>query len=148
MKGMTNVITTVLLLLMAVAAVGGVWVWYQRMQTSSMSGGSSQVESMVGGTATLTVDRVECETGTGNYLVTIMCVTTGSITIDELKIYNSTGMVGSETANITALTFVTNTVSVVNVTDSGGACSIGKVYSVDIRKGVNFFQRAFSSTAE
>jgi flagellin-like protein len=148
MKGMTNVITTVLLLLMAVAAVGGVWVWYQRMQASSMSGGSSQVESMVGGTATLVVDKIVCEAGTGNYLVTVMCVTANSITIDELKVYNSTGTVGSETANFTALTFATNTVSVVNVTNFVGACSVGKTYSVDIRKGVNYFQRAFLSTAK
>jgi len=36
-KGITPVIATILILLMAVAAVGGAWVWYQR-QSSVISG--------------------------------------------------------------------------------------------------------------
>ena len=46
MKGITPVITTVLLLLAAVAAVGGAWVWYQRMQTGAQTGGQAGVEKI------------------------------------------------------------------------------------------------------
>jgi flagellin-like protein len=152
MKGITPVITTVLLLLMAVAAVGGAWVWYQRMQTSSMAGGSSQIESMVGGAATLAVDKVKCITTPSNYAggynITILCVTTGSITIDEVKIYNSTaGIVGSETGS-TNLTFATNTLTYVVVvnTSTAGGCVAGRTVTVDLRKGVNYFQKAYPIT--
>jgi len=52
MKGISPVIATVLLLLMAVAAVGGAWVWYQRQ--SALVGGkteekiSEQIEQQTG----------------------------------------------------------------------------------------------------
>ena len=46
MKGISPVIATVLLLLMAVAAVGGSWVWYQRQST--MLGGMTE-EAIVEG---------------------------------------------------------------------------------------------------
>jgi flagellin-like protein len=151
MKGITPVITTVLLLLMAVAAVGGAWVWYQRMQTSSMAGGSSQIESMVGGAATLAIDKVTCLSGTstGKYNVTILCVTTGSITVDELKIYNSTASVVASTTDSTNLTFTTNTLTYVIVanTSVAAACTSGRTYTIDLRKGVNYFQRAYPITA-
>jgi flagellin-like protein len=149
MKGITPVITTVLLLLMAVAAVGGAWVWYQRMQTSSMAGGSSQIESMVGGAATLAIDKVKCNS-TGGYNVTIMCVTTGSITADELKIYNSTGSAVVTSTSASDLTFATNTLSYVNMpnTTVAGGCVAGRTYTVDLRKGVNYFQRAYPITSE
>jgi flagellin-like protein len=40
MKGISPVVATVLLLLMAVASVGGAWVWYQRQ--SSIIGGETE----------------------------------------------------------------------------------------------------------
>ena len=46
MRGISPVIATVLLLLMAVAAVGGAWIWYQRMQATAAGGGSSQVSEL------------------------------------------------------------------------------------------------------
>ena len=46
MKGISPVIATVLLLLMAVAAVGGAWVWYQRMQGSAQLGGGAAISNI------------------------------------------------------------------------------------------------------
>ena len=50
MKGISPVIATVLLLLMAVAATGGAWVWYQRMQVSAQQGGEGGVTQISTGT--------------------------------------------------------------------------------------------------
>ncbi len=46
MKGISPVIATVLLLLMSVAAVGGAWTWYQKMQSSAQTGGEAGVQSV------------------------------------------------------------------------------------------------------
>jgi len=60
MKGISPVIATVLLLLMAIGAVGGAWVWYQRMQSSAQVGGEAGVEAVKKGayTALVYVDSV------------------------------------------------------------------------------------------
>ncbi len=42
-RGIAPVVTTVLLLLIAIAAVGGAWLWYQRMQQSATSKGQAEV---------------------------------------------------------------------------------------------------------
>ncbi len=68
MRGLSPVIATVLLLLMAVAAVGGAWVWYQRQ--SALVGGkteekiSEQVEQQTG----VAISLASIYKETGNYL--------------------------------------------------------------------------------
>ena len=46
MRGISPVIATVLLLLMVIGAVGGAWVWYQRLQSSAQQGGEAGVQSI------------------------------------------------------------------------------------------------------
>ncbi len=46
-RGMTAVVTIILLLLMAVAAVGGAYLWFGRFQTETQAGVSTQMEEGV-----------------------------------------------------------------------------------------------------
>ncbi len=84
MRGISPVIATVLLLLMAVAAVGGAWVWYQKMQSSAQTGGEAGVYKIKAGTGIqyLFIDRAYSSGG---------------------KLYLILGNQGPETVTITGL---------------------------------------------
>jgi flagellin-like protein len=70
MKGISPVIATVLLLLMAVASVGGAWIWYQR-QSTALGG---KTEEKIG-------EQVEQQTGVALSLASIYTRSDGNITL-------------------------------------------------------------------
>ena len=127
MRGITPVITTVLLLLAAVAAVGGSWVWYQRMQTSAQSGGQAGVDKITS-TSSIQytfVDRTYIDSGDlkiefgnqGSDIVNITTVqakkfdgsyadcTTTAFTIASNSLHTTTcsGAVGTAVGNIISI---------------------------------------------
>lgn len=101
MKGISPVIATVLLLLMAVASVGGAWVWYQRQST--LVGG--QTEEKIG-------EQVQQQTG---------------VAIGLAGLYKSGNQIGliinngaTSTVNVTGYKITTGGVTYLNTTiDSG-----------------------------
>ncbi len=107
MKGITPVIATILLLLMAVAAVGGAWVWYQRQ--SSVIGGKTETKMS---------EQVEQQTGVALSLAGIYTRSDGNITL----IVNNAG---SSSVNITGFKINVAGTDYVNtsVTQSIGARS-------------------------
>jgi|GEM_PF-1276988 len=86
MKGMSPVIATVLLLLMAVAAVGGAWVWYQRMQVSAQLGGEGGISTIKATTSlqSVYVDRVYSTNG--NYTLYLGNQGADTIQINSIQI--------------------------------------------------------------
>jgi len=147
MKGITPVITTVLLLLMAVAAVGGAWVWYQRMQTSSMAGGAGQVEQLKKTAVSISPDLLTCETGTLNYLVKLANIGTESVTLTELAVTNSTGTLGTETVAAN-LALPANVLTTINVTNTAGGCVTGTTFYLSARIGAQYIIRSYPITSE
>lgn len=147
MKGITPVITTVLLLLMAVAAVGGAWVWYQRMQTSSMAGGAGQVEQLKKTAVSISPDLLNCEAGTLNYLVKLANIGTESVTLTELEVTNSTGTLATE-ADAADLALPANVLTTINVTESGGGCISGRTFYISARIGAQYIIRSYPITSE
>jgi len=122
MKGISPVIATVLLLLMAVASVGGAWVWYQRQST--LVGGqteekiSEQVQQQTGvaiGFAGLYVSDSKVgliinNGATSTVNVTGYKITTGGTTYLNTTVDSSTGgrELSAKTTG-TILTLVTTT---------------------------------------
>ena len=106
MRGITPVITTVLLLLMAVAAVGGAWVWYQRMQSSAQTGGQAGVEKIKGGTGVqyLFIDTAD-DAGDGNLSLVIGNQGPEIVNITEIKVNTGSGLQKCQS------TFSSNTIS-------------------------------------
>ena len=86
MKGISPVIATVLLLLMAVAAVGGAWVWYQRMQVSAQMGGEGGIANIKATTSlqSVYIDRVY--TTSGNYSLYIGNQGADTVQINDIQI--------------------------------------------------------------
>lgn len=68
MRGISPVIATVLLLLMAVAAVGGAWVWYQRQ--SALIGGKTEekIAEQVEQQAGIAISLADIYKDSGDYL--------------------------------------------------------------------------------
>ena len=147
MKGITPVITTVLLLLMAVAAVGGAWVWYQRMQTSSMAGGSGQVEQLKKTAVTVSVDKLACASG----LFQMIMSNTGteSTTLNNVTVENAGGTVlgYNDSWTIPADSLDTDA-GMLNSTGGTGDCSTGTTYYVSARIGAQFVIRDYPVTAK
>ena len=146
MKGITPVITTVLLLLMAVAAVGGAWVWYQRMQMSSMAGGAGQVEQLRKTAVSISADKLVCN-GTGEYYFTFANVGTESVTISEIVVENgSASQMGTTTSSALPANVLTG-VPVANdsVVD---ACASGTTYYISARIGAQYVIRGYPITSE
>ncbi len=143
MKGITPVITTVLLLLMAVSAVGGAWVWYQRMQNSAISGGSGQVEQLKQTAVSISVDQIKCESGTNNFLVTLANVGTESVTLTNFTLATSSG--GSTVAYKDSWTISSNSLNTGNLT---GTCSTGTTYYASARIGAQYVIRDYPATAK
>ena len=145
MKGITPVITTVLLLLMAVAAVGGAWVWYQRMQTSSMAGGSGQVEQLKKTAVTVSVDNLLCSGG--HHQMVISNTGTESTTLNNVTVENAGGTVLSynDSWTIPADSLDTDA-AMINI--SASACSTGTTYYVSARIGAQFVIRDYPVTAK
>ena len=146
MKGITPVITTVLLLLMAVAAVGGAWVWYQRMQTSAMAGGSGQVDQLKQTAVTISVDTLRCSSNS-NYTMTLANIGTESVTLTSVTLTTSSGnstSIGSYSSwAVSANSLDTKTTSSATV-----ACSAGTTYYVSGRIGAQYVIRDFPVIAK
>ncbi len=144
MKGITPVITTVLLLLMAVAAVGGAWVWYQRMQTSAMAGGSGQVDQLRKTAVSISVDKLVC---TDSWYVLTLAntgTTTSTITNVTLSLLSSGAVVGYFPAfEVSANTLVSK-----NLTGATNNCATGTMYVVDARIGASYILRDQPITAQ
>ena len=68
-RGLSPVITTVLLLLISIAAVGGAWLWYQKMSNTMTSGGAEQTEKIKQGTALNYLYLQGVENSTDGYLL-------------------------------------------------------------------------------
>jgi flagellin-like protein len=96
MKGISPVIATVLLLLMAVASVGGAWIWYQRQ--SSVIGGKT--EEKVG-------EQVEQQTGVALSLAGLYRRSDGNMTL----IVNNAG---TSSVNITGFRVTVGSTTTVN----------------------------------
>ena len=90
MRGISPVIAMVLLLLAAVAAVGGAWVWYQRLQAGAQTGGQAGVEKISASTSV-------------QYTYVDRAYISGSNLVIEF------GNQGSDTVNITAVKVKTYT---------------------------------------
>lgn len=133
MRGISPVITTVLLLLAAVAAVGGSWVWYQQMQSSAQTGGQAGVEKIAStsgiqytfidrtyisgsdlkiefgnqGSDTVNITKVQVKTYSGSYAD---CTTTAfTIAGNNLHTTTCSGAVGTSTGDlITVKTYFNN----------------------------------------
>ena len=145
MKGITPVITTVLLLLMAVAAVGGAWVWYQRMQTSAMAGGSGQVDQLRKTATSLSVDKLECSGA--EYSLTMANIGTDSATLTNLTMEDSSGNIDAykESWTVSANTLDTNTLT---NTSSVSPCTTGVTYKISARIGAQYVIRDYPITVE
>lgn len=91
MKGISPVIATVLLLLMAVAAVGGAWVWYQRMQVSAQLGGETGISNIKATTSlqSVYVDRLYDVDGAGNYTLYLGNQGSDTVQINSIQIMTS-----------------------------------------------------------
>ena len=90
MKGISPVIATVLLLLMAVAAVGGAWVWYQRMQVSAQMGGEGGITNIKATTSlqSVYIDRAY-SSSTTNYTFYIGNQGADTVQINSIQIKTS-----------------------------------------------------------
>lgn len=146
MKGITPVITTVLLLLMAVAAVGGAWVWYQRMQTSSMAGGTGQVENIKKTTVSVSADKLACSSTAGHIDLTVANVGSESTTLTNLTLSDSSGNVKAFNAGPTIGADSLSTIDMANLTTL--TCSSGTTYYVDARIGAQYVIRDYPITTE
>ena len=119
MKGISPVIATVLLLLMAVAAVGGSWVWYQRQ--SALVGGQTeekineQIEQQTGVSVTLAsvylgstnnISLLVNNGATASVNVTGFKITAGSTTTVNMSIQEE--IIGKTTGAITTLVSCTS----------------------------------------
>ena len=144
MRGITPVITTVLLLLMAVAAVGGAWVWYQRMQTSAMAGGSGQVDQLRKTAVSISVDKLTCTTG--SYMLTLANTGTTSSTITNvtLRIVGGSDTLAYEEAWAVSA----NALETENMSSATGGCTVGSMYVIDARIGASYILRDQPITAQ
>ena len=146
MRGITPVITTVLLLLMAVAAVGGAWVWYQRMQTSSMAGGSGQVEQLKKTAVTVSVDKLSCSS---DLFQMIMSNTgTESTTLNNVTVENAGGTVLGYNDSWTIPADSLDTDAAMLNSSGGTPCSTGTTYYVSARIGAQYVIRDYPVTAK
>ena len=115
MKGISPVIATVLLLLMAVAAVGGAWVWYQGMQESAQSGGSEGIKNIQNTGSLLTTFINRAYLSGENLVVSIGNLGSSTVQISDLMVKLSGGsyavcndtITSTTTANIGVTEFVT-----------------------------------------
>jgi flagellin-like protein len=140
MKGITPVITTVLLLLMAVAAVGGAWVWYQRMQTSSMAGGSGQVEQIRQTAVVVSPDSLSCS---GNdWSLALSNAGTGSTTITNVTLSTSAG--GSANAYKGSWTVGADSIDTQTLSTVSGTCTSGTLYFLSGRIGASYIFRDYT----
>ncbi|MBR9689456.1 MAG: hypothetical protein GOV01_00985 [Candidatus Altiarchaeota archaeon] len=150
MKGITPVITTVLLLLMAVAAVGGAWVWYQRMQTSAMAGGTGQVDNLKKTAVSISPDILECsvvsDANIGKYNLTLGNVGSESVTLTEIVLKDASSTVGTE-STAANLAFPANQLTMVSITNST-ACITGTTYYISARIGAQYIIRNYPITSE
>ena len=89
MKGISPVIATVLLLLMAVAAVGGAWVWYQRMQVSAQMGGEGGITNIKATTSLQSVYIDRLYATSSNYSLYIGNQGADTVQINSIQIKTS-----------------------------------------------------------
>ena len=90
MKGISPVIATVLLLLMAVSAAGGAWVFYQRLNTGTAAQGQQQIETTTKGTSAFYVDIAQAYVSGGNLYLDISNIGSSEVTITSILGRNST----------------------------------------------------------
>ena len=143
MRGISPVIATVLLLLMAVAAVGGAWVWYQRMQTSAMAGGTGTVEQLKKTAVTVSVDRLTC-TANGNFSLTLANTGTESVTLTNVTLASSAG--GSVIAYKDSWTVSANSLDQQTLTRIGANCDSTTIYYISARVGAQYVIRDYPVT--
>ncbi|MBR9689455.1 MAG: hypothetical protein GOV01_00980 [Candidatus Altiarchaeota archaeon] len=139
MKGISPVITTVLLLLMGVAAIGSSWIFIQRIQSSTTAAGSSQFENIKGQASTaISVDLLTVTDNTA-LIDDILAVklanpSAGISKVTRIVVKNSTG---SSLSNITTIYVSANSfsdmiVAVSNVTDVKTFCPTSTFLRVTI----------------
>ncbi len=144
MRGISPVITTVLLLLMAVAAVGGAWVWYQRMQTSSMAGGSGQVEQIKKTAVVVSPDSLSCSGS--DWVLVLVNAGSSSVTVDNVTLSTSAG--GSANAYYQSWVVGADSVSSHTLSTVSGSCTSGQLYFISGRIGGAYIFRDYSLVAE
>jgi flagellin-like protein len=140
MKGISPVITTVLLLLMAVAAVGGAWIWYQRMQTSSMAGGSGQVEQVRQTAVVVSPDSIKCSGS--DWLLTVTNAGTDSVTLDNVTLSTSAG--GTAVAYYDSWTVSADSLDEQQLISGSPSCATGTLYFLSGRIGASYIFRDYS----
>jgi len=135
---------------MAVAAVGGAWVWYQRMQTSAMAGGTGQVDNLKKTAVSIAPDELECGNGVyiGNFNLTLSNVGSESVTITELTVENATSTVGLENtaSNLGLPANQLTRVVVANTTST--TCATGTTYYISARIGAQYIVRDYPVTSK
>ena len=139
MKGISPVITTVLLLLLALAAVGSSWVFIQNMQTSATAGSQSQVDEYQSQASIIV--SLESITATDNS-PTVNDTLTIKLANPSLKIAkitrvlaeNSTGSSFSttNTVNMAANDFTDFIIVVPNTTDVKNFCPQTKFIKISV----------------
>jgi flagellin-like protein len=139
MKGISPVISMVLLLLMAVAAVGGAWVFIQTTQSRVQTSGEGTVKDVIGsGSTVLLLDLVTATDNgaTSNDTLTIKLAnpSKASARITQVVIENSTGsaLYNSTTMTVSAQSFHDVVVVVVNTTDVKNYCPRNKFIRITV----------------
>ena len=92
MKGISPVIATVLLLLMAVAATGGAWVWYQAMQGSAQTGGQTGVDQVSSGASTMYVGIDRAYISSNILYFDLSNIGSENVIISSISVKNATSL--------------------------------------------------------
>ena len=139
MRGISPVIASILLLLLAVAAVGGSWVFIQQIQSTSTTSGTGQAE-VIREKASITV-AVDLLTVTDNGVLVndtmaVKIANAGGSTAKTTRI-TLTNATGSAVSNTTSLSILPSTFSdyivvVSNVTDVKNFCPTGTYVKVTV----------------
>lgn len=138
MRGISPIIASVLLILLAVAAVGGAWVFVQRIQSSTTTSGSGQVETIrEKASITISVDSMTLtDNGGSDDIMTIKLANAGGSTAKTTRIAveNDTGTVylNSTTLSILSNTFADYLVVVPDAVDVKNFCASGFFVKVTV----------------
>ena len=97
MKGISPVIATVLILLMAVASVGGAWVWYSRQSTIVSGQTEEKISDQVAQQAASAISLADIYTSGSNVGLIINNAGASSVNVSGYKIVTG----GTTTVNTT-----------------------------------------------
>lgn len=138
MKGISPVIASVMLLLMAVAAVGGFWVFFQRMQATTITSGAGQADLIREKAAiTIAVDLITIvDNGGSDDTLTVKLANAGGTTAKTTRIVleNVTNLPYSNTTTLNILpnTFSDYIVVIPDAIDVKNFCPAGTYVRVTV----------------